>query len=142
MKKRGRKSAAELSTVTIDGPETRLKPPSTLSDAERKVFRDLVRACDSEHFAPSDLPLLCRYCEAIVLAETAALELRQGAVVNGKPSPWIVIQEKSVRAIVALSLRLRLSPQARLRVARPDAFAGRRKPWDIGEPDEHLETWE
>ena len=35
------------------------------------------------------------------MAERAALELRLGAVVDGKPSPWITIQEKAVRAIDA-----------------------------------------
>ena len=34
-------------------------------------------------------------------------------MVDGKPSPWLTVQEKAVRALVALSLRLRLSPQAR-----------------------------
>jgi hypothetical protein len=68
-----------------------------LSDAERTVFVDLVTTCDPTHFQPSDLPLLCRYCEAAVLAEQAALELRRGAVVDGKPSPWITIQEKAVK---------------------------------------------
>jgi hypothetical protein len=31
----------------------------------------------------------------------------------GRISPWTVIQEKSVRSLVALSMRLRLSPQSR-----------------------------
>jgi phage terminase small subunit len=141
MKKRGRKSAAELSTPAIGVLETRLKPPSSLSVAERKAFLGLVRACHEDHFVPSDLPLLCRYCEAIVLAETAALELRRdGAVVNGRPSPWITVQEKAVRAIVALSLRLRLSPQARIRTVKTDPFAGRRRPWDVVKEPGELET--
>jgi hypothetical protein len=37
-----------------------------------------------------------------------------GAVINGKASPWITIQEKAVRAMVALTMRLRLSPQSRI----------------------------
>jgi hypothetical protein len=57
---------------------------------------------------------LARYCEIAILAEQAALELRNGAVVDGKPSPWIVVQEKCVRAMVSLSMRLRLSPQSRI----------------------------
>jgi phage terminase small subunit len=91
-----------------------------------------VTGCDADHFRQTDLPLLSRYCEAAILAEQAALELRNGAVVDGKPSPWIVIQEKSVRAMVALSMRLRLSPQSRLdpkTVARQLPHVGRR-PWE------------
>jgi phage terminase small subunit len=85
-----------------------------LSDPERRVFIEIVAACDANHFQPSDLPLVCRYVEAVVLAEEAARELREeGAVVDCKPSPWITVQEKAVRALVAVSMRLRLSPQAR-----------------------------
>ena len=49
------------------------------------------------------------------MAEEAAKQLREhGAVIDGKPSGWITVQEKCVRALTALSLRLKLSPQSRL----------------------------
>ena len=110
-----RKSAAELSVVTgTGGRGDRLRPPASLSDPERTAFTEIVNSCDPKHFVRSDLPLLCRYAEASVLAEQAAHELRQsGAVIGIRPSPWIAVQEKAVRAMVALSMRLRLSPQAR-----------------------------
>jgi hypothetical protein len=55
-----------------------------------------------------------RYCETAVLAQEAAEHLRlEGPVIAGRISPWMVIQEKSVRSSVALSMRLRLSPQSR-----------------------------
>jgi hypothetical protein len=69
--------------------------------------------CSHDHFQQSDLPLLCRYVEASILAERAAEQLREAPVVDGKPSPWLVVQEKSLRTLTALSMRLRLSPQAR-----------------------------
>jgi hypothetical protein len=47
------------------------------------------------------------------LAERAAEQLREAPVVNGKPSPWLPVREKAVREMTALSMRLRLSPQAR-----------------------------
>jgi hypothetical protein len=84
-----------------------------LSEAERTIFVDLVSATKPSHFQASDLPLLCRYVEAAALGDEAATQLRLGAVIGGKPSPWITVQEKAVRAMVALSMRLRLSPQAR-----------------------------
>ena len=72
-------------------------------------------ACKPTHFVPSDLPLLVRYVEALALADEAAEQLHaEGAVVDGKPSPWLVVLEKCQRAVVALSMRLRLSPQSRL----------------------------
>lgn len=109
-----RRSAAELAIVPLGHRPARLAPPATLSARERAIFLDLVATMDAKHFRQCDLPLLARYCEAIALAEEAARELRDGgAVLDGKPSPWITVQEKSVRAMVALTLRLRLSPQAR-----------------------------
>ena len=130
--KRGRISAAELSVIGVDGQLARPLPPAALSEPERELFSSIVGGCDAEHFRQTDLPLLSRYCEAAVLAEQAALELRNGAVVNGKSSPWIVIQEKCVRAMVSLSMRLRLSPQSRLdpkTLARQLPHSGP-QPWD------------
>jgi phage terminase small subunit len=129
MRQRERKSAAALSAIAVDSKPDRLRPPASLSDAERTVFVDLVTACDPKHFRPSDLPLLCRYCEATVLAEQAALELRRGAVVDGKPSPWITVQEKAVRAMVSLSMRLHLSPQSRI------------DPKTLGRKQQHQGPW-
>jgi phage terminase small subunit len=111
-----RKSTAELAAlkvVALDGKPPRLRPPPSLNEAERAVFIDLVAAAKSDHFVASDLPLLTRYCEAIVLGDRAAVELRQAAIVDGKVSPWISIQEKATKAVIMLSMRLRLSPQSR-----------------------------
>ena len=109
-----RKSVAALAVVRVDGTPSRLRPPDTLGDAERTIFQSLVASCDSAHFRESDLPLLCRYVEAVVLAERAANEMRlSGPVIDGKPSAWLQVQEKAVRAMTALSMRLRLSPQSR-----------------------------
>jgi phage terminase small subunit len=115
MRQRGRKSADNLATPIVDGSPPRLDPPSTLADRERTLFVEIVDACAPTHFHSSDLPLLIRYVEACVLADEAAEHLRnEGAVIKGKPSPWLTVQEKSVRALVALSLRLRLAPQSRV----------------------------
>lgn len=119
-----RKSTAALLLPPVDGASPRLKPPASLSAPEAQLFRDLIAAVDRKHFRSSDLPLLCRYVEAAVLAEEAARELREhGAVIDGRPSPWLVVQEKCVRTIGSLSLRLKLSPQSRL----TNRDAGRRK---------------
>lgn len=134
MRQRGRKSTADLVGVNVDSSPPRLNPPASLSEAEQSLFIELVAANAPEHFRPSDLPLLARYCEATVLAEQAARELRHGAVVGGKVSPWLTVQEKAIRAAVALSMRLRLSPQSRIdakSLGRQVPYMGP-KPWEIG----------
>jgi hypothetical protein len=118
MKQRGSKSAASLAIPAIDGRPSRLKPPASLSKAEQAIFIDIVSSTSAGHFVASDVPLLCAYARAVFEEELAGRELRRGGhVVNGRPSPWITVQEKAVRAITALSMRLRLSPQARKQYA-------------------------
>ncbi|MGB8106625.1 MAG: P27 family phage terminase small subunit [Pseudolabrys sp.] len=136
MRQRGRKSGAGLGILQVDGKPNRLDPPTSLSTAERAIFCDVVAACDRDHFRPSDLPLLVRYVEAAALGDQAAEQLRLGAVINGKPSPWITVQEKAVRAMVALSMRLRLSPQSRIdakTLGRQEVRQGP-APWEYGNP--------
>jgi phage terminase small subunit len=134
-----RKSSAALRVPAVDG-QPPLEPPTSLSRAELELFCAIINAVDKKHFRPSDLPLLTRYVEACVLAEQAAKQLRKGAVINGRASPWLVVQEKAVRAMTALSMRLRLSPQGR----QSARGAGREKvpigppPW--GTFDEDGET--
>jgi hypothetical protein len=100
--------------ITAPAPRvTRLRPPLSLAEPEAKLFKQIISNCAHDHFRQSDLPLLCRYVEASILAERAAQQLRDAPVVDGKPSPWLPVREKATRELVALSMRLRLSPQAR-----------------------------
>src|SRR5215469_2767354 len=102
MLQRGRKSAANLALPPVGGKPLPLKPPACLRNRERKLFRELVAACDPRHFAESDLPLLASYVQATILARDAICD-RDVAV-------W----EKAVRVQATLATRLRLAPQARL----------------------------
>jgi hypothetical protein len=111
-----RRSAAELAVVRPASSFNRLRPPAELGEGERDIWTKIVLACDPQHFQASDAPLLVRYCQNVVLAGRAAAALTaEGPVVGGRPSPWLVVAEKCDRALVALSMRLRISPQARLR---------------------------
>jgi len=99
--------------VRWDGRQNRLRPPASLWEAERSLFASLVAANPAAQFKSSDLPLLCQYVSAAILSEQAVAELRASPVVGGRPSPWLTVFEKANRAMVSLSMRLRLSPQAR-----------------------------
>src|SRR5262245_48483378 len=107
-----RKSATAIELTAIEGRANRLRPPSTLSEPERKIFLDLVGACRVDHFQACDLPLLVAYCQACAQSDLAVQHLRdEGYVIDGKASPWVVIQEKATRSMTAFSMRLRVSPQ-------------------------------
>jgi phage terminase small subunit len=99
--------------VVIDTKQIRLRPPVDLPQPERDLFVAVVAANPPTHFRDSDLPLLLQYCAAAVLGERAMAELRAAPIVDGKPSAWLAVFEKASRAMVALSMRLRLSPQSR-----------------------------
>jgi phage terminase small subunit len=88
--------------------------PAGLSAEEERVLQQLLTSVDAGHFTPSDMPLLVAYCQAVAQHDRAVQAIRcEGDVVDGKASPWVVVLEKAQRAMVALSMRLRLSPQAR-----------------------------
>ena len=115
MAKTGAKSTAELATrVAYSRPLERLAPPADLSEDGRKLFLDLVLANEPTHFRASDLPLVSAYVRAVLQERTASAHLEaEGHVIDGKPSPWLAVLGQSQKALVALSHRLRLSPQGR-----------------------------
>lgn len=113
-----RRSAASFSVPSLTGAPPRLSPPPELAGKARDVFLDTVASLKPGHFQPSDRPLLVEFCRAAALAGEADKALAaEGAVVEtergSKVNPWIVVQEKAQRAMAALALRLRLSPQGR-----------------------------
>jgi phage terminase small subunit len=93
----------------------------------RPIFRNLVGSVDSAHFVESDIPLLTSYCQTVALHEDAVAAIRRDGPVraDGRASAWLTVMEKCQRAMVALSMRLRLSPQAR----REKAVAPRSLSW-------------
>jgi hypothetical protein len=62
-----------------------------------------------EHFRPVDGPLLCVYADAIVQARACAKLIREG----GGTDLTIKAQRNALSACFQLSMRLRISPQAR-----------------------------
>jgi hypothetical protein len=103
-----RKSAAALAVRSARTGVARLRPPASLSPSARNVFLSIVTTEDASHFKPSHLPLLIQYCEAVALADRSAAALR----CDDAPAAWLARWEKATRVMVALSMRLRLSPQS------------------------------
>jgi hypothetical protein len=122
MRQRGRRSAASLTTVNVDGRPSRLEPPAYLSEAESKLFVAIVGACAPEQFIESDLPLLVSFIHATLMA-------RDTVNVPDKIVRW----EKAVRAQCMLATRLRLTPHSRIpakTVGRQQQYSGP-QPWEL-----------
>lgn len=103
-------------TQTPSSPDyrRRLTPPRPLGEGPSTIWAYIVNSVAFDHFRECDAPLLAEYCRAAHQADQAAVALAKGGPVSGgKPSPWLTVQEKSVRAMTALSARLRLCPQSR-----------------------------
>ena len=111
----GRKPFTTIDVSPFDMPDERLEAPPHLGHAATRIFRSLVASVPAAQFKPSDLSLVCRWCEWTAIADRAAAEIATGELVDehGRPSPWIAIAERASKQLVALSLRLRLGPQSR-----------------------------
>jgi phage terminase small subunit len=110
-----RRSAASLAVVAQAAPSKRLKPRSGLPPEVKLIWESLVASMPDEHFRATDAPLVEQYAQAIALARQAYANLNEeGPVVAGRANPWLVVLEKAHRSSVALSMRLRLSPQSRM----------------------------
>jgi hypothetical protein len=127
-----RKPAAASNVIAMDTRALRLRPPANLPQPERDLFVAVIAANQPAYFRESDMPLLVQYCAATVLSERAMAELRAAPIVDGKPSAWLAVFEKASRAMVALSMRLRLSPQSRA-ANNPTRPAPRLSAYEIAE---------
>jgi len=71
----------------------RLKPPPSLGERQRAHFIALVASCPAGKFERSDITLLCRYVELVVICEDAAKQIEADGMVDveGAPSAWTKI---------------------------------------------------
>jgi phage terminase small subunit len=94
---------------------TRIRPPDDLTGPERQAFVDLVLACRSDHFQPSDAPLLAAYCRAVVLEKAASAGLAEDRYVmrDGKSSGCLNVLAQATRIMSTFSRMLRLNPAGR-----------------------------
>lgn len=109
-----RKSLAALAAPPIDVSRIRIEPPPSLSAPVREIFRQVVGSVDAQHLRPCDVPTVETYCEAVHLARTAAAQIAlEGAVIDGRASAWVGIQERAHRSVASLGRALRLTPHSR-----------------------------
>ena len=124
MRKRGRKSANELSVVPV-GPscKTRPEPPANLSPKEKQQWRGIVAGLREDWFEPENLPLLAEYCRADTLCTRLTGELRKVEVSD--PRFDLLIRQKlaAVNLLVRLATKLRLTVQSST-TTRTDKHAG------------------
>jgi len=93
----------------------RLKPPPSLGERQRAHFIALVASCPAGKFERSDITLLCRYVELVVICEDAAKQIEADGMVDveGAPSAWTKIHLAASKNLATLAMRLQLCPSTR-----------------------------
>jgi len=132
---RGRKSAAAMNVVSLPTNSTpRISPRPEASAQVRALFAEIVASVDHTHWRPSDSYLVESYAQAIITERTAYQMIAlEGMIIGARTSAWLAVAERATKQIVALSMRLRLSPQSRndpKTVGRRSRNIGIAKPWE------------
>ena len=78
----GRKPFTTIDISPFDMPVERLQPPPHLGPAATRIFRDLVARVPAGQFKPSDLSLVCRWCEWTAIADRAGAEMATSDLVT------------------------------------------------------------
>src|SRR5882762_8062874 len=108
-----RPSAAALGVVPVN-ERNRLAPPAGMHPEAAEIWRELVKSVPIDHFHTSDGPILRSYVEVTARIAQAQANLRKQTITKaGRPSPWFLIYDRSVKTQATLALRLRLSPMSR-----------------------------
>lgn len=123
-----------------DKKNARIQPPTTLSDAQKAIWRQTVDALPSDWFATEQTPMLSAYCGHVArLAQIEAALATLDPLVNLAEFDKLAKLAGLESAKIAMHARsMRLTQQSRLKAETAQsrgagaASAGRvgRKPWD------------
>lgn len=140
MKQRGRKSAAQLATVTAM-PLRMLEAPGDLSPEEAAVWSRVAATKPGDWWDAGSMPLLAQYARATVQAELVA-ELVRTVGQNMVADPSELGRYKELRKLQAalsaemtsLATKMRLTQQSRYNAKNSDTASrrgggGGMKPW-------------
>ena len=138
---RGRKSSAELSTISAAGLEIhrRPEPPAHLGDEAVAIWRAVVNSLPADWFTPGTLPLLDALCGLTVSQRFTIRSLqvieRGGDDFDRDEWERLLKQLGEVSGRIAtLATRMRLTPQSRYGARGADTAARSvgdgPKPWE------------
>jgi hypothetical protein len=120
--KRGRTSSSELSTVLIDaGRRMPPSPPPELSDAQTKIWLDVVGSLPGDWFTRAAHPILIAFCRHVCRARLLEMQIAQfepeWMSADGgleRLDRLLAVAERETRAMTACARALRLTPQSRM----------------------------
>jgi phage terminase small subunit len=144
MQKRGRPSAADQAAadnvVNLHSPPP--EPPEELTEAQAKIWREVVDSRGGDLIAPEAFPVLAAYCRAVVAADQIAYQLSAFDLCDltsyNDVRIWDklhAMQDRALRLVASLGGKLRLTPASRVHresAGRNAAKGEKKRPWDHG----------
>lgn len=79
-----------------------MRPPASLSEAERSIWVHVVTSNKPEAFRPSDQALLMRYVETVAMSDHAAKKLAADIAKGRMPSSLLSVQERLTKLLITL----------------------------------------
>ena len=140
MGKRGRKSLASQSVVSLSDAIERVQRPDApydLTDEQADVWRGVVADLPADWFSPKNFMLLTQYCRHVIEARRIAqliqaeMDASEGIDLV-KYDKLLAMQEREGRAISSLMTRMRTTHQSLYDKSKKVGSAVRvSKPWDV-----------
>ncbi len=139
MNQRGRKSAAEQSTLAAI-VDRRPTPPGDLNEAQARTWREVVGTRPADWFRPDSYPLLASYCRHVwQAAEIDRLIATRfdpdcAGEQRGELPGLLQARERESRIMLALARAMRITQQAQYRpetaARKHTAGDDRPRPWE------------
>ncbi len=124
MGKRGPKSSAELSVVSINTKQLRPEPPEELNPEQAEEWRAIVKGMPSDWFSRETWPLLESYCRHVVTARKVAEQIdhlsEEPTVPTDLMEKLLKMQQRESAAIANLGTKMRLTQQSRYNAKSAD----------------------
>jgi len=144
MRKRGRRSADEISTPKVVSlPQARRPdPPGELTAEQAEIWREIAEALPADWFGRESWPLLEQFCRHTDQANRLAemIQARAGHIADGRPGALegylslLQAQRRETAAIKSIAVALRLSPSSKVRPEtagwKRDQHAPGPRPWE------------
>ena len=126
-------SSASLSVVPVSAI-TRLDPPASLSEAESRLWRDVVDSKPVEWFGLDSAPLLVEYVRAVAMCDLLAIQIETALSggETGEVKAFLDMRDKESKRALSTATKLRLTQQARYTpqaAATANKKAGGERPW-------------
>ena len=134
--KRGRPSAADLTTVTMTpvGVVSRVRPPHNLTDEAVEVWVSITESMPADHFSAATVPMLTSLCRHVVEGNRVAelIERSIGKEFSVSEYKMLLQMQRDESATVAmLSTKLRITQQSTLNWrGNKNQVETRKKLWD------------